>query len=85
LTALVSEHRRGALLSLVVACGHLGGSLGGALAGITYGSLGYGGNAALAAVAIAMTGLLVGYQLPEPPAVQTATASHKLLPVGRSR
>lgn len=85
LTALVSEHRRGALLSLVVACGHLGGSLGGALAGITYGHLGYGGNAALAAVAIAMTGLLVWFQLPEPPAIQTATSGSTLLPAGRSR
>lgn len=85
LTALVSEHRRGALLSLVVASGHLGGSLGGVLAGITYGHFGYGGNAGLAAVAIAVTGLLVWSQLPEPPARQTATSSHTLLPAGRSR
>ncbi len=85
LTTLVSEHRRGALLSLVVASGHLGGSLGGALAGITYARLGYGGNAALAAIAIAITGFVVWSQLPEPPATQTATASHTLLPAGRSR
>jgi MFS family permease len=85
LTALVSEHRRGALLSLVVASGHLGGSLGGALAGITYGHFGYGGNAGLAAVAIAITGFLVWSQLPEPPAIQTAASANRLLPASRSR
>jgi predicted MFS family arabinose efflux permease len=85
LTALVSEHRRGALLSLVVASGHLGGSLGGALAGITYEHFGYGGNAGLAAIAIAVTGFLVWSQLPEPPANQTAASANTLLPASRSR
>jgi predicted MFS family arabinose efflux permease len=85
LTSLVPEHRRGALLSLVVASGHLGGSLGGALAGITYGYFGYGGNAALAAVAIAVTGFLVWSQLPEPPTNQTVISSDTLLPASRSR
>lgn len=75
LTALVSEQNRGALLSLVVASGHLGGSLGGATAGIVYSELGYGGNTSLAAVAMMMTGFLVWLRLPEPVRMQALARS----------
>lgn len=66
LTALVDARRRGMLMSLVVATGHVGGGLGAALAGPVYADVGYLGCSLLAAGSILLTGLLVLAWIPEP-------------------
>jgi predicted MFS family arabinose efflux permease len=66
LTALVPDHSRGSLLSLVVATGQVGGGLGGAMAGVAYERSGFAGCTMLGAVAIAITGVLVMRGLREP-------------------
>lgn len=66
LTALAPAHRRGSLMSLVVAIGQVGGGLGGAVAGLVYADAGYLGCTLLAAAAIGLTGLIVAIKIPEP-------------------
>lgn len=67
LTALVSDERRGSLLSLSVAMGQVGMAVGGALAGPLYAGAGYASNAALAALSVLAMGLIVWNRIPEPP------------------
>jgi len=66
LTALVSENRRGALLSLTVALGQVGIGIGGAIAGIAYMDYGYVSNTLLGAAGITLMAVLVYFSLPEP-------------------
>lgn len=66
LTALSDARERGSLMSLVVATGQLGGGLGAAMAGSTYGRFGFTGCAAVAAISVAFTGLFVWIGIPEP-------------------
>ncbi|MCX4247364.1 MFS transporter [Paraliomyxa miuraensis] len=66
LTALVGDEQRGALMSLVVAIGQLGGGVGAALAGPIYADAGFLGCTLLAAGSILITGLLVAAWIPEP-------------------
>jgi len=66
LTALVTDERRGALMSLTVALGQVGFAAGGAVAGPLYAGLGYWSNTAIGAVAVMGMGLLVWYRVPEP-------------------
>lgn len=66
LTALVSDERRGSLMSLTVALGQLGFALGGAVAGPLYAGVGYGSNAALGAGFVLLMGLIVWFFIPEP-------------------
>ena len=66
LTALVSDERRGSLMSLTVALGQLGFALGGAIAGPLYADIGYGSNAALGAGSVLGMGLIVWFFIPEP-------------------
>ncbi len=66
LTALVSENRRGALLSLTVSIGQVGIGIGGAIAGIAYTEYGYFSNTLVGAVGITMMAILVYVSLPEP-------------------
>lgn len=66
LTALVSDERRGSLMSLTVALGQLGFALGGAVAGPLYAEVGYGSNAALGAGFVLLMGLIVWFFIPEP-------------------
>lgn len=66
LTALVSDERRGSLMSLTVALGQLGFALGGAVAGPLYAEVGYGSNAALGAAFVLLMGLIVWFFIPEP-------------------
>lgn len=66
LTALSEARERGSLMSLVVALGQLGGGLGAAAAGSTYGRFGFAGCAIVGAVSIAFTGVFVLVGVPEP-------------------
>jgi predicted MFS family arabinose efflux permease len=66
MTALVTGARRGMLMSLAIAAGQLGMSLGTGVAGTTYTRLGYTSNTIIGAVAILATALLVHRALPEP-------------------
>lgn len=68
LTALVSDARRGSLMSLTVALGQLGFAFGGALAGPLYAEVGYRSNTLLAAVSVLTMGLIVWFFVPEPSA-----------------
>ena len=67
LTALVSDERRGSLMSLTVALGQIGFALGGAIAGPLYADIGYGSNTELAAASVLIMGLIVWFFVPEPP------------------
>ncbi|MDH3269772.1 MAG: MFS transporter [Gemmatimonadota bacterium] len=66
LTALVSDDRRGALMSLTVALGQLGFALGGAIAGPLYADVGYASNTILGAGSVLLMGLIVWFFIPEP-------------------
>jgi predicted MFS family arabinose efflux permease len=65
-TALVEDHRRGALMSLTVALGQVGFAVGGAVAGPLFAGVGYGSNTLLGAVSVLGMGLIVWFLLPEP-------------------
>jgi predicted MFS family arabinose efflux permease len=66
LTALVEDHRRGALMSLTVALGQVGFAMGGALAGPLFAGAGYWTNTVLGAFSVLGMGLIVWFLLPEP-------------------
>lgn len=66
LTSLVSDQRRGSLMSLTVALGQVGYAMGGALAGPLYAEVGYASNSVLGAVAMLAMGLIVWLWVPEP-------------------
>ena len=66
LTALVSDERRGSLMSLTVALGQVGFALGGAVAGPLFADVGYFSNTALGAVSVLAMGLIVWFFVPEP-------------------
>ena len=68
LTALVSDERRGSLMSLTVALGQVGFALGGAVAGPLFAGVGYASNTAVSAVAVLAMGLIVWFFVPEPTA-----------------
>ena len=67
LTALVSDERRGSLMSLTVALGQMGFALGGVIAGPLYAHVGYASNTFLAAASVLIMGLIVWFFIPEPP------------------
>jgi predicted MFS family arabinose efflux permease len=66
LTALVTDERRGSLMSLTVALGQIGFALGGAVAGPLYAEVGYVSNTALGAAFVLLMGLIVWFKIPEP-------------------
>jgi predicted MFS family arabinose efflux permease len=66
LTALVTDERRGSLMSLTVALGQVGFAAGGALAGPLFANVGYASNTSLGAVSVLTMGLIVWHFLPEP-------------------
>lgn len=66
LTALVSDERRGSLMSLTVALGQVGFAIGGAIAGPLYAGVGYASNTIVAAASILAMGLIVWFFVPEP-------------------
>ena len=72
LTALVSDDRRGSLMSLSVALGQLGMAVGGALAGPLFAGPGYASNAVVGAVSVLAMGVIVWTRLPEPKPSLTA-------------
>ena len=66
LTALVSDDRRGSLMSLAVAIGQVGFAMGAAIAGPLYSSFGFVSNTVLGAVAVVAMAAVMGYLVPEP-------------------
>lgn len=66
LTALVSDERRGSLMSLTVALGQIGFAIGGAIAGPLYADVGYASNTVVAAISILTMGMIVWFFVPEP-------------------
>lgn len=66
LTGLVSDDRRGSLLSLTMALGQVGFAVGGTLAGLLYASAGFGVTSMLAGVAVLGMGVTVWLLVPEP-------------------
>lgn len=66
MTALVSDERRGILMSLAIATGQVGIGIGGAVAGLAYTEYGYISNTVMGAISIILMALLVQFFLPEP-------------------
>ncbi len=66
LTTLAPAQKRGALMSLVVAVGQVGGGLGGAAAGPIYAAGDFMACTIVAAVALLVTGAIVAARIPEP-------------------
>jgi predicted MFS family arabinose efflux permease len=66
LTALVSDERRGSLMSMTIALGQVGFAAGAAMAGPLYSRFGYGSNTVVAAAAVLMMAGIVAYLVPEP-------------------
>ena len=66
LTALVSDQRRGSLMSLAVALGQIGFAVGGALSGLLFAEVGFGANTVVGAVFVLAMGLVVWFFIPEP-------------------
>ena len=66
LTALVSDERRGSLMSMTIALGQVGFAVGAAAAGPLYSRFGYGSNTVLAASAVLIMAGIVAYLVPEP-------------------
>jgi predicted MFS family arabinose efflux permease len=71
LTSLVSDHRRGSLMSLTVALGQIGFAVGGAIAGPLF-AIGYWTNTLLGAISVLAMGLLVWFMVPEPRPTEAA-------------
>lgn len=66
LTALVEDDRRGSLMSLSVAIGHVGFALGGTVAGPAYADLGFWSNTVLGAASVLAMAWVVWRLIPEP-------------------
>ena len=66
LTALVSDERRGSLMSLTVALGQMGFAIGGAIAGPLFAHVGYFSNTMAGAASVLIMGLIVWFRIPEP-------------------
>lgn len=88
LTALVEDERRGSLMSLAVALGHLGFSLGASAAGPFYAHVGFASNTMLGAASVLLMALLVWKRIPEPEAraqeVVVETPAEIPVPLARS-
>jgi predicted MFS family arabinose efflux permease len=83
LTALVPASRRGTLLSLTVAIGQIGISIGGAIAGPVYTYSGFFASTVLAAIALLLTAWVVGAVLPEPKGERERLAVQDPAPIDR--
>ncbi len=66
LTALVSDERRGSLMSFTIALGQVGFAVGAAVAGPLFARYGYASNTFLGAVFVLAMGLIVWFAVPEP-------------------
>jgi predicted MFS family arabinose efflux permease len=76
LTALVSDERRGSLMSMTIALGQVGFATGAGLAGPLYSRFGYGSNTVLGAVAVLIMAGIVAYLVPEPESEADHSADH---------
>ena len=66
LTTLVSDERRGSLMSMTIALGQIGFAVGAAAAGPLYSRFGYGSNTVLGAAAVLIMAAIVAFLVPEP-------------------
>ena len=66
LTALVTDERRGSLMSLTVALGQVGFAAGAGVAGLLYDGTGYWSNTVLGAFSVLGMGFTVWFLVPEP-------------------
>ena len=66
LTAMVSDERRGSLMSLTIALGQVGFAVGAAVAGPLFVKFGYFSNTILGAVFVLAMGVIVWVAVPEP-------------------
>jgi predicted MFS family arabinose efflux permease len=66
LTALVSDERRGSLMSMTIALGQIGFAVGAAAAGPMYTRFGFASNTVLGAVAVLIMAGIIAYLVPEP-------------------
>ncbi len=66
LTALVTDERRGSLMSLTIALGQVGFAVGAAMTGPIFATHGYASNTYLGAVFVLAMGLIVWFLVPEP-------------------
>ncbi len=66
LTALVSDERRGSLMSMTIALGQIGFAVGAAAAGPMYSRFGFGSSTVLGAVAVLIMAGIIAYLVPEP-------------------
>ncbi|MFQ5570036.1 MAG: MFS transporter [Rhodothermales bacterium] len=85
MTALVSDERRGILMSLAIAVGQIGVGIGGAAAGLTYIEFGYVSNTVMGAASIIAMALLVQYGLSEPEKKPATSLSPDAAEVVRAR
>lgn len=67
MTALVSDDRRGSLMSLSISIGQFGFGVGAAIAGVLYARFGYFSNTAASAVLALLMAVVIWRLLPEPP------------------
>ncbi len=79
LTALVTDDRRGSLMSLTVALGQMGFALGGTFAGLLYAGAGYRTTTMIASASVLGMALVVWLFVPEPKL--RVTAPHQPDPV----
>ncbi len=75
LTALVSDERRGSLMSFTIALGQVGFAVGAAAAGPLFTRFGYGSNTVLGALSVLSMALVVAYLVPEPEPEPEAVAA----------
>ncbi|RMH18611.1 MAG: MFS transporter [Gemmatimonadetes bacterium] len=75
LTALVSDERRGSLMSFAVALGQVGFAVGAAAAGPLFSAYGYASTTWLAGVFVLAMGVIVWFRIPEPAVPSTAPMS----------
>ncbi len=66
LTGLVSDERRGSLMSMTIALGQIGFAVGAAAAGPLYSRFGYGSNTVIGSAAVLIMAGIVAYLVPEP-------------------
>ena len=80
LTALVSDERRGSLMSMTIALGQIGFAVGAAAAGPLYSSFGYGSNTVLGAAAVLIMAAIVAYLVPEPELYADPSPARAMIP-----
>lgn len=76
LTELVSDERRGSLMSMTIALGQIGFAVGAAAAGPLYSRFGYGSNTVIGSAAVLIMAGIVAYLVPEPNPHRDTSSDH---------